>query len=354
MKVSAGYIAPIVFAVIFAAGGYYAYSQSLVQFDLGSWKETNVILPPVGEDQEGQVVEEGEAETSENNVKFGIGDEYITYPLLYPSPRWNHMPLTYYLKTDSGWGLTGFDNEDANYVRQAVKIWEEKTGGTISFEEVSDQTKADITFSWFASLSDIPEGRVVGEGGPSRAIPTGGAHTLIEKGEVFLLPTENDCVGVNRPVHEIGHVLGLGHAPPGHGDIMFSKEISCKQNITEVTVGAVKQLYKTPAQPDLILSNVSAVKSGGYLNLNFTVRNIGIVESIQSSMSFLGDGKKVESISIPRFSVVSAVSPGTGITVRITNAKVDSAMKSLVITADSEGSVSESREDNNVARVSFA
>lgn len=345
---------PLIFAVAVAGGVYYAYDQGVISFDLGSWKQVNVSLPAIGESQEGQVVEEGEAEVSENNVKFGIGDEYITYPLLYPSPRWNHMPLTYYVKTDTGWGLTGFDNEDANYVRQAVEVWEEKTGGIVSFAEVSDIGKADVTFSWFASLTDIPEGRVVGEGGPSRAIPTGGPHTLIEKGEVFLLPTENDCVGINRPVHEIGHVLGLGHAPPGHGDIMFSKEISCKQNITEVTAGAIAQLYKNPAQPDLILSNVSAVKSGGYLSLNFTVKNIGIVESTQSYMSFMGDGEKVESLSIPKFSVISSVSPGTGLTVRITNAKVDSKMADLVLTIDSGAAVAESREDNNVARVSFS
>ena len=305
------------------------------------------------EPQTGQIVEDEEAEVSENNLRFTSGGKDIVYPTLFHDPRWNHMPLKYYMDVSSGSGLDGFGDDDPNYVRQAVGTWEEKTDGLISFQEVQAEEGADIVISWFPTLADTPTSRVVGEGGPTKAIDTGGKYTLIAGGEIFLLPTDNKCVGVNRPVHEMGHVLGLGHAPPGYGDIMYPNEIDCRQNITQITVDAIKSIYEGDATPDLTLSNVSIIKKGGIMDVSLTIRNVGLKDSVQSSIGFFADGEIIESMTTPKFSVISSLSPGSGISSKVTNAKIPADVREIRIQADWKNEVKELREDNNEAVVRF-
>ncbi|MBI4894765.1 MAG: hypothetical protein HY833_03450 [Candidatus Aenigmarchaeota archaeon] len=305
------------------------------------------------ESETGQIIEEDEAEVAENNLRFVSGGKDIVYPTLFPNPRWNHMPLRYYMDVSSGSGLVGFGSDDPEYVRQAMGTWEEKTGGVISFQEVGSKEESEIIISWFPSLSDTPTSRVVGEGGPTKAIETDGKYTLIAGGEIFLLPTDNKCVGVNRPVHEMGHVLGLGHAPPGYGDIMYPNELDCRQNITKITVDAIGSIYKGDALSDLTLSNVSVVKKGGFMDVSVTIRNVGIKDSVHSSIGFFADGEIIESLTAPKFSIIPSISPGSGISSRVTNAKIPSDVKEIRIQADWKGEVKEMDEDNNDALVRF-
>lgn len=338
---SAGYIAVAV--VFIALLAIYAFNnQGLIK------------IPGAEDFNVSSIVEETEPEIGKGGSSFLVSnDSLVNYPTLVPNPRWNHMPIKVYMDTNTGEGLNGFGEDDIEYLRTALKVWEEKTDGLISFEEVDSKQEGEVIISWFQSLTEITGGKVVGEGGPTIAIDTGGTYTLIEGGEIFLIPTDNKCVGINRPVHEMGHVLGLGHAPPGYGDIMFSREISCQQNITEITIDAMNDLYKVPAGPDLIIGNVSAVKKGSYLDLSFTVNNIGLMDSLQSSMSYIGDGKEIESLSVPRFSVTPRIYPGSGIVLTITNVKVSSDLKELVLRLDEKNIINEMVERNNEAKVEF-
>lgn len=353
---SAGGIAAAIIILIVGGGAYFAWQSGYLDSFLETYSERVSIpdIPLSGEPQSGSFVEEAGGEEFENSLTFELDGNEVEYPTLFPNPRWNHVPIRFYMDTSSGEGLTGFDSEDLEYVRTAAKVWEEKTGGVVSFVEVADPEEAELVISWSASLTQMTGGRVVGEGGPTRAIETGGKYTLLEGGEVFLIPTENRCVGVNRPVHEIGHVLGLGHAPAGFGDIMFSKEISCNQNITGVTVRAIEILYEEPALPDLTISEVSAVKRGGLLDINFTVRNVGLRDYVQASISFVGDGEEIESLSAPRFSVVPRILPGSGLTNRVTGARVPADLSEITLTVDAAGEIEEMREGNNAARVAFS
>lgn len=335
----------IILLVAAAFGAYLVYTGQLSEF-----------LPPSVDNLAGELeglIEEADPEIASSSLSLVVNSTQVDYPTLVPNPRWNHMPLKVYLDTSTGEGLNNFGDDDIEYVRESLKVWEEKTGGTVSFEEVDTLGEGEIVISWFASLSEITGGRVVGEGGPTRAIETGGAYTLIEGGEIFLLPTNNKCVGVNRPVHEMGHVLGLGHAPSGYGDIMFSQEISCKQNITELTSNAIEELYNVPADPDLAITNVVAVKKGNLLDINLTIRNIGLKDSFQTSLSFVGDGKEIDSLSVPKFSVIPRIDPGSGVSLVITRAKVASSLSQLVLKIDSEDNIDEMFEDNNEATVTF-
>lgn len=344
-------LAAAAIVLVLAAGAVFFLTQ-------GGVLEKDVFQSPgaegPSEEESGEIVEEGELEQSENNLHFKLDGKDVVYPTLFPNPRWNHMPLTYYMDESSGEGLAGFGEDDPEYVRQAMRVWEEKTRGTISFEEVGSKDGAEIVISWFPSLTAIEGGRVVGEGGPTRAVQTGGKYTLLAGGEIFLLPTDSKCVGVNRPVHEMGHVLGLGHAPPGHADIMFSKEVDCRQNITEVTMDAIEMLYREPALADLVITNVSSVRRGEYMDVNLTVRNVGLRDSVQTSLGFFVGGEIIESLTAPSFSVVPSISPGGGISSKITNAKLPKGAKEVTIRADWKGEVAESDEQNNEATVRFS
>jgi len=342
----------IAILILIAGAGYFLVQGGYL--DVSKIGALTKVADEVSQDsQTGQIVEDDAAEVSENNLRFTSGGKDIVYPTLFPNPRWNHMPLTYYMDSSSGAGLDGFGDDDLGYVRQAMAVWEEKTGGMVSFKEAASKEGADIVISWFPSLADTPTSRVVGEGGPTRAVETGGKYTFISGGEIFLLPTDNKCVGVNRPVHETGHVLGLGHAPPGYGDIMYPNEIDCRQNITQITVDAIKSIYVGEPLADLTISNVSVVKKGGFMDVSMTIRNNGIKDSTQSSMGFFADGEIIESLTTPKFSVIPSISPGSGISSKVTNAKIPSNVKEVKIQADWKNEVKEMREDNNEATVNF-
>jgi len=352
---AAGAITAVIILALVGAVAFYLYQNGYFQ-DIRDVVRESAATSGVGDviPEFGEIVEEGEVELGEDSITFISEGEEVTYPTLFTNPIWNHMPIKFYMDIESGEGLFGFDEEDLGYVRTAAKVWEEKTNGIISFEETTDPQEAELTVSWFRSLTDISGGRVVGEGGPTRAFNTGGGFTLLETGEIFLIPTENKCVGVNRPVHEIGHVLALGHAPPGHGDIMFSKEISCNQNITQVTIDAINELYKTEAKPNLVFTQFSALKRGNLMNINYTVKNIGLVESPSTSVLFVGDGEVLETLSAPRFSNVPRILPGSGISNKITNSKVPVDLSQLVLIIDAENQIDEMDEENNEAGITFS
>lgn len=342
----------VVIFVVLAAGAYFAYQQGYFDRFLERLPTSISDLEEI--QQLGEIVQGGEPEVGESSILFFTNNVQIAYSTLFPNPRWNHMPIRFYLNKESGAGLSEFGDDDLDFVRQALKVWEEKTNSTISFQEVGSLEEGELVVSWFPSLAEIKGGKVVGEGGPSRAIDTGGAFTLIEEGEVFLLPAEDKCTGVNRPVHEIGHVLGLGHSPEGYNDIMFSKEVSCEQNITQITVDAISELYKIPAAADLVITNVSATKKGSLIDINLTVRNIGLKDSLQTKIGFLGDGELIKSLSDPQISVIPRVTPGSGLTSRITNARVPLGLSEIVVKVDYPNDIAEMIEENNEARVYFS
>ena len=144
-------IALVAILVLIAGAGYFLAQGGYID---GSkiGLETKGATNEPQEAETGQIVEKNEAEVAENNLRFASGGKDVVYPTLFPNPRWNHMPLRYYMDVSSGSGLGGFGEDDPEYVRQAMKTWDEKTGGAISFQEVGSEEESEIVISWFASL----------------------------------------------------------------------------------------------------------------------------------------------------------------------------------------------------------
>jgi hypothetical protein len=102
----------------------------------------------------------------------------------------------------------GIYNSSMSAVLRAFDIWEESTGGNVSFSVVDDE-KADITVSWFPGEATPYGGGVVGEGYWWGYECDG--FWFVTGGEIRLHPQKEEVDNLAIAMHEIGHVLDLDH-----------------------------------------------------------------------------------------------------------------------------------------------
>jgi len=285
------------------------------------------------------IINESEGTTNFTASNFSKPEKIsvnTSYPLLFQNIRWNHMPLKVYLDRESGRDISWFGEDDLNDFRSATRIWEEKTDRTVSFVETNNREEADIIVEWVRKLNVTRGIKIVGEGGPS-VIDTG-LFNLTIAGEIYLVPSDVSCRNVNRGLHELGHVLGLDHTDDRE-DIMYPYE-SCLLVITEGAIKTIKELYRIEPKPDLYFLNASAIKTGRYLNLEFVVKNQGLLNSTSTSVLF-----KIDNYSIDSFSILS-LSPGEAYILRKTT-RSPISFNLIELLVDPENLVDELNEDNN-------
>jgi hypothetical protein len=260
---------------------------------------------------------------------------YTTTPLLFPNIRWAKMPISVYTVTEN------CSSAQISEASNAMKIWEEKTNGTVSF--VSGQSSnADVTVDCLKDSSSIREGRKivrkVGEGGPSSVFDTG-LFNLTVKGKIYLFTSS---VGCDRPIiamHEMGHVLGLDHSE-NPNSVMYEYE-ECNQDITPEIISTLSSLYSYPAKPDLYFANASASQKNFYLSINFTVKNQGLVDSDPTTVSVFVDGKEIKTVSM------DSIKPSQGYAYFIGNIFVSSQISKLELFIDPQNNLDELSKSNN-------
>ncbi len=250
-------------------------------------------------------------------------------PLLFENIRFGQMPVKFYLDLASSESVPWFTDANIKNVIEAFETWE-NASNKISFERTFDEIEADVLVKWTTNLNATNTTRVVGEGGPKLLIDTGLFNMTI-KATMNMLPTRVKCVDVNRAVHELGHVLGFDHTSDP-SDIMYPYE-SCSRKINQNEIDSLENMYALDAKPQLHMYNVSVSVNYGYLDVDFNVKNIGLLNSPKTEAALLVDGKEVAKINI------NILEPGSGFSQHVKNAKIIYGSGNLDVVIDPESKI---------------
>jgi hypothetical protein len=154
---------------------------------------------------------------------------------------------------------------------------------------------------------------IAGEGGPLN-ITQAGDFYVISKGKILLLK-ESSCPEPNIAIHELLHVLGFDHVN-NPDDIMYPVSM-CDQIINPKVIATINDLYLVPSQPDLTFENISAIMKGKYLDVNMSVRNIGLNDSNSAQINIYADEKLVKELDLESLMI------GHGRVITLTNVWVN-------------------------------
>ena len=196
------------------------------------------------------------------NYNFTI-DGDLSNVQFYPNMRFENKELSY--------KISDCNIKKQEEMRIAFDIVENLT--ILDFSPVSDNEDITITCDERAKF----EGGmfIAGEGGPTQIVRAG-EYSVILHGKILLLRS-SDCERPNVALHELFHVLCFVHSN-NPNNIMYNYT-KCKQTIGDDIPNLINELYLVPNYPDLVFENVSASMNGRYLNLEMTIKNLGLKES---------------------------------------------------------------------------
>ncbi|MFA5020157.1 MAG: matrixin family metalloprotease [Candidatus Pacearchaeota archaeon] len=217
---------------------------------------------------------------------------------------------------------------------KAFNILDENT--VLEFSEVPENGQIKIHCSDL--VKEISRDHfIAGEGGPGMIINTT-KYFLIIEGDV-LLYKENTCENPIIAIHEILHVLGFKHSSD-KSSIMY--EISdCNKQITEDIISKIQELYLDLPLADLSFNWVNATKTGGYLDFEAEIINIGLKNVKNITLTIIADEKIADKQEI------GGVEIGAKKIVKITNLKIPRDSTKMVLWMDKDNSIPEFDKLNN-------
>ncbi len=264
------------------------------------------------------------------------------------NPRWNHFPLKVFIDTS-------YQNLRPSYindVRVALSEWT-KAASFVTFTEVSNAVSADIVVKW---VNKLKEGSKDTIGNTDLKFLDTERFKVIQSAEIQLLTKEDgkvltDLDMVNLVMHEIGHAIGLDHVDL-KDSVMYLKldlpSVEVKQ-ISILDLGVLKQIYKLPAKPDLILVEANATKSTisslirtrYFVNISVTVQNEGLSDAQESILKILASDETIKTSVVPKLEM------GNKYLLFFGNLEVSSNFSSVELITDPENSIDELDEGNN-------
>ncbi|MBI2547052.1 MAG: matrixin family metalloprotease [Candidatus Aenigmarchaeota archaeon] len=251
----------------------------------------------------GKTSENGPIQSESNTVYFAVSDYKlskldlnVSHPLIADKIRWNTTQISFYSNiTDAvnyptiKYGISAWNN-----ATKAVKLIETNTPENAYFI---------IRYATSGELNKPLDGAIVILGEAKIDYTNTGLFNLSKSAEMVFTPTA-DCENKVTVIHELGHILGLGHTSEANS-VMFNS-VDCKAIITDSMKRAVETLYSTKELPDLYFSSIDAKKVGRVFEMNLTISNRGIVTSQNTSVAVKTSGKTVATLDVPQ------IQAGTG------------------------------------------
>lgn len=221
---------------------------------------------------------------SSSNSNFSLNSQEEIELQFYPNMRFSYPNISYKIEN--------CPLQRKNDMEWAFDIIEEET--LLNFYPVQSDAQVRVTCSDEVVSSE--EGFYdAGYGGPTGPIVSGDFN-IIEYGNITLM-NYKECERPNVAIHELLHVLGFAHSE-NPKNIMYPIS-DCSQTLGEDTIEFINKIYSIPSQPDLLFENATASMHGKYLDVNFSVRNNGIIDSEEAVVKIFADDKEVKEVKIP-------------------------------------------------------
>ena len=236
--------------------------------------------------------------SQDSNFSMNLTSDNMQF---YENLRYSDSKISYHISDK----CTLQKKEDAE---RAFEILENKT--ILDFYSVNSNEEILITCESRQKFKE--DYFIAGEGGPVN-ISKAGQFNVIFNGQVLLI-RQSECANPNIALHEILHALGFGHSL-NENNIMY--EISeCSQTLGEDIPRFIDELYSIPSHPDLAFEEViPLIHDGKYLDLNISIKNIGLKDSEKAFVNVYLDNEVFEKIELKELKV------GAGIKITIQNLK---------------------------------
>lgn len=210
----------------------------------------------------------------------------------YPNMRYRDRSISYYVEN----ACSSAKREDAV---EAFSILADKT--ILSFYESSIEPEIRILCSDIAPEPEQEEYFVAGEGGPTKILNNTISSVILE-GKVSLYRTD-ECKSPQIAIHEILHALGFDHNN-NEGSILFPIT-GCDQKIDLYIIEEINRIYSVESLPDLLIEEVSANKTGRYLNFDMIVANLGYKDADDIVLEISSDGKKIREFNLESINIAT-------------------------------------------------
>jgi len=142
---------------------------------------------------------------------------------------------------------------------------------------------------------------IAGEGGVTNVTATENFN-VIYNGMVILIK-ETKCPDPLVGTHELLHALGFAHSD-NPNNIMYPT-LKCEQTLGDDLINYINWIYSFPTLPDLDFENASALKRGGYIDINATIRNNGLKNSGNLTLMIYADNKSIKEFEVEPIAIGS-------------------------------------------------
>jgi hypothetical protein len=242
-----------------------------------------------------------------------------------------------YINSDISYRVEGCSINKKIEMERAFYEIENKTA--LSFYEALEDEEIFVTCD---SQTKI-EGNmfIAGEGGPTNVTKVGNSHAILKS--KILLIKESNCESPVIATHELFHALGFVHSE-NVCNIMhnFSK---CSQEIGGDMIELIDNLYSYEPLADLNILSAVGELHDGYLDIDFSIKNIGLLDSKNLNVEIYSDEEFVKKFDIEEIKL------GTGIDVSLKNLEVGTSPDEIKIIAEYD--FEELNKSNNIYYLYF-